>query len=423
MRTTLHLVLTLALALAITACGKKKDEKKADTPAPAEMQADGMTPDMAAAPDMAPAPPEKTGGGTVCAVPEGSRVVKDTTFSKDCKLTLEDNLEVDEGATLTIEPGVRLAFKVERGLTVKNGKLVAKGTAEAPIVLTSANPTPAAGDWNGVIFEEQHLLGQVLEFVTVEYAGHENHTAYKGGVIVNASQGDGRMSFTNCVIRNNAENGLVNLVDKAAFAKFEGNSFEKNGGNAMHLLAQTLGSVADANKYDEKITVSGRVSRTATFPKVALPIYVDGNIDVGHDAAPPTLTIPEGTVLRFKGETGLFVAADGTGTLVAKKVTFTSHSPTPKSGDWYGVTLREKTTGTTLEECTIEFAGKDGPIGTGALVIEGDDAYPKGATIKKLAIKGAAKAFGGTEAACAELAKAEHGNTLDDKPFTCPKEE
>lgn len=422
MRNPLIITLTLALALALAACGKKKDEKKTDAPAPAGMQADGMSPDMAGTPDLAPTPPGKTGGGTVCALPDGARIVKDTTFAKDCKLTVEDGLELDEGATLTLEPGVRLAFKVDRGLVVKNGKLVAKGTAEAPIVLTSANPTPAAGDWNGVIFDEEHLLGQVLEFVTVEYAGHENFTSHKGGVVVNASQGDGRLTITNCVIRNNAENGLVNLADKAAFAKFEGNTFEKNGGNAMHLLAQTLGSVADGNKYDEKITFSGRISRTATFPKVTVPFYVDGNLDVGDDATPPTLTIPEGAVLRFKGETGLFVAADGTGALVAKKVTFTSHSPTPKSGDWYGVTLREKTTGTTLEECTLEFAGKDGPIGTGALVIEGDNVVPAGATIQKLAIKGAAKAFGGPEAACAELAKADHANTLDDKPFSCPKE-
>ena len=423
MRNYLIITLTLSMALALAACGKKKEEKKSDAPATADMTSGDMTTgDMTSGDMTSDAAPGPAGGGKVCAMPEGGRVVKDTTFTRGCQLKVIENLEVDEGATLTFEPGVRLSFKVEYGLIVKNGKLVARGTASEPIVLTSANPTPAPGDWNGVIFDEQHLVGQVLEHVTLEFAGHGNHTHETGGIIVSGSQGDGRVSIVNCVLRNNARAGVVNLLSNASFVKLEGTTFEKNGGTSMILNAQALGTVGEGNKLDEKITVSGRVSRSMAFPKVTVPFYIDGNLDVGDDENTPTLTLPEGAVLRFRGETGLFVAAEGAGALVAKKVTFTSHSPTPRSGDWYGVTLREKTTGTTLEECVIEFAGKDGPIGKGALVIEGDDVLPKGATVKKLAIKSSDKAFGGPEDDCAELAKADLANTIDDKPFSCPKE-
>ncbi len=411
MRTKTLLTLTLAVALSLFACGKKKDAapKAAEEANNAAMKAPAPAP----APEMAPektAQPEVKGGGSVCAVPEDGRIVKDTTFPKGCKLTVENNLELDEGATLTIEAGVRLAFKVDRGLNVKNGKLVVRGTAAEPVVFTSANTTPAPGDWNGIIFDEQHLVGQVLEFTIIEYAGHENYTGLQGGLIIFAAQGEKRISLTGCTIRQNAKQGIINLQDKGAFAKIDSTTFEKNAGTSMTLLAA------------RDFIISGKITRSVTFPKLTVPFFVDGNIDIGNDENPPTLTLPEGTQLRFKADTGLFVASDGAGALVAKKVTFTSNSPTPKSGDWCGVALREKTTGTSLEECVIEFAGKDGPLGKGALFIEGESVVPKNAKVTKLALKNVEVAVGGPAAACAELSKAENGNTVDEKPLTCPKE-
>lgn len=426
MRNFQFLVLVLFLSVSFSACKKKKaEEKKTEVPAASDMtktdMAAGKTPD-----GMEPVPsgkPDAAGGQKACVKPESGRIVRDTAFPRGCQLSIEENLEIDEGATLTIEPGVRLSFKVDTGIIVKNGKMAARGTASEPIVLTSANSTPAPGDWNGVIFEEPHLPGQVLEHVTIEFAGHGNHTSYTAGIIVAGSQGDGRITLSNCIIRNNANAGIVNRMPNGTFAKIENTTFEKNGGTAMIAHAQTLGAFAENNRLDEKITVSGHIARSVVFPKVAVPFYIDGNLDVGNDENIPKLTLPEGAILRFQGETGLFVAADGAGSLVARKVTFTSHSPSPRSGDWYGVTLREKTTGTLLEDCVIEFAGKDGPLGKGAIVAEGDDVIPKGASIRKLTIKNSDKAFGGSNAVCAELAKAENGITIDGQPFSCPKEE
>lgn len=83
--------------------------------------------------------------------------------------------------TLTIEPGVTMKFEKEgqgsMGLTLGNKaamapvKLIARGTTAAPILLTSAAATPMAGDWSGVYMGNGPADGNVMENVTIEYAG------------------------------------------------------------------------------------------------------------------------------------------------------------------------------------------------------------------------------------------------------------
>jgi hypothetical protein len=48
--------------------------------------------------------------------------------------------------------------------------IIARGTAHKPVVFTSAQETPAAGDWVGVVFDGYDPQ-DVLDFVRVEYAG------------------------------------------------------------------------------------------------------------------------------------------------------------------------------------------------------------------------------------------------------------
>lgn len=83
--------------------------------------------------------------------------------------------------TLTIEEGVTIKFEKQGagslGLNLGNKssmatvKLVARGTPAAPILLTSAEPTPQPGDWRGVYLAYGPPDGNVLESTTIEYAG------------------------------------------------------------------------------------------------------------------------------------------------------------------------------------------------------------------------------------------------------------
>ena len=82
-------------------------------------------------------------------------------------------------STLTIEAGVKLRFKkagafsvsYASGTTPATAALIAVGTADAPIIFTSWEDPPAAGDWLGVSFGLVPLATNHVDFVRVEYAG------------------------------------------------------------------------------------------------------------------------------------------------------------------------------------------------------------------------------------------------------------
>jgi hypothetical protein len=91
--------------------------------------------------------------------------------------------------TLTIEPGVTIAFEESAGTGIivgssdaRQGVLVAEGTADAPILFTSGTDAPAAGDWMGIVFRYVPLSGNHISFAQLEYAGGESgHNSFGCG--------------------------------------------------------------------------------------------------------------------------------------------------------------------------------------------------------------------------------------------------
>jgi hypothetical protein len=88
------------------------------------------------------------------------------------EVLVEGALTVAPQATLTVEPGTVIHFRrksTQAPLLVVQGRLVATGTKEAPVVFTSGFATAAAGDWQGIM-----LLGtekkNVLENCRIEGA-------------------------------------------------------------------------------------------------------------------------------------------------------------------------------------------------------------------------------------------------------------
>jgi hypothetical protein len=78
--------------------------------------------------------------------------------------------------TLTLEAGVKLAFKKSGVLVADHdvattGVIVASGTAAKPVVFTSSEASPAAGDWQGVQLGTVADAAFKLDHVEIRFAG------------------------------------------------------------------------------------------------------------------------------------------------------------------------------------------------------------------------------------------------------------
>src|SRR5687767_301654 len=92
------------------------------------------------------------GEGTV-----NADITANRTFFAETTYTISGYVKVTSGATLTVQPGTRILGDADvagSSLWILRGaRLVAEGTATAPIVFTSekAAGSRAPGDWGGII--------------------------------------------------------------------------------------------------------------------------------------------------------------------------------------------------------------------------------------------------------------------------------
>jgi hypothetical protein len=116
---------------------------------------------------------------------------------------IASNIVVFEGATLSIDPGVVVKF--QDGITVDfRGKLVANGTATAPITFTSANANPTMGIYGGFkVTGYVSQIGALTNQLTFSYC----NVSYASAFVDLAMSAQGPFTFTNCNFTNN---GAVN---------------------------------------------------------------------------------------------------------------------------------------------------------------------------------------------------------------------
>ncbi|HSQ63237.1 MAG TPA: hypothetical protein VLM85_08470 [Polyangiaceae bacterium] len=342
-------------------------------------------------------------------------VTKDLTFTKGCIVTAKRSFNVDEGATVTFEEGVKVSFETDTYIWVNYGKLVVKGTDAAPVVFTSANKSPASGDWVGLGFREKTMAGTSLDHLIIEYAGSKAQNGV-GAIQIDSMRQGGRISITNTTIRNSAQFGLV-ADENATFAKFENDTFKDNKNGSLSVVAQVLGSVGKGNTFGNPIHVKNSdVDQTTTWPPFDVPVVVDGHIKIQSDSSVPTLTIADKTVVKMGQDGYIDVQA---GALVAKNVSFTSAAPSPGAGDWVGFFIRKKSNGTHIENCTFEYFGSTGENGRGAITFWSVDAKDlTGVTIANNTFKnGKQAAMSSEDHDCTPF----KNNKADGVPLCAPK--
>jgi hypothetical protein len=277
-------------------------------------------------------------------------------ISRDCGvIEVTEDLTID-GGSLTLEAGASLAFKDGAGLIVgrgEPGKLVVQGTAEAPVVLTSAGDK-AAGVWKGVVLHPGAARSSVQGLV-IEFAGADEEAALR----VDAAD----VTVTGTAIRS-SKTGLV-VGPEGGLAAFSDNEFKKIGrAAAIETPPSGVGGLGGGNRFDPEAFVrvtGGAVRRSATWQRIGAPLMIAEDVAIDGDRGErTTLELAPGLELRFAAEGGLTVGYHEAAALVARgskeaPVTFTA-SERRERGAWRGVRVHEHGEAT-FEHAALEFGG------------------------------------------------------------------
>jgi hypothetical protein len=150
-------------------------------------------------------------------------------------------------ATLTVDPGVEIRFYSAgsnygglfvgtSGATSPNGRLVAGGTAAAPIVFTGAGGAPVAGSWEGITFFGALAAGNVLDHVRIDAAGRNGGDAGFGCPPASAAETSGALKvfsepgasfLTNSTISRSSTHGVFRAWTGTQVDFMAGNTFDQ----------------------------------------------------------------------------------------------------------------------------------------------------------------------------------------------------
>lgn len=217
----------------------------------------------------------------------GGALITDTIWSPSlcAEYTATGNVIINEGVTLTIEPGTTIRFNASVGIIVR-GTLKAVGTAVSPIKFTSINGSPAPADWSGILFEDtsssagldnayNYVSGSIIQFSTIEYATNAIRLQYAAPYIAHNTILNNRRGILTdnltasgyplTIIRNNTitnnggeQNGGGMLFGWGRRARITDNLISHNtsllygGGISIHYLAN--GFVISGNTIIHNVT-------------------------------------------------------------------------------------------------------------------------------------------------------------------------
>jgi hypothetical protein len=174
-------------------------------------------------------------------------ISSNTTWTKvNSPYIVTNNILVNAGVTLTIEPGVTVKFEALKSMQI-DGTLMAQGTSIDSIQFTS-NTTQTAGSWGYIYFSDasidavfendingKYLSGSILEYCTIEYAGGSS-VNNNGALRMESSA-----PFINhCSINNNSVSG-INVANLSVGCKITNCDINNNvGGTGAGIYLNNL---------------------------------------------------------------------------------------------------------------------------------------------------------------------------------------
>ena len=311
-------------------------------------------------------------GGPPCMQSLSGDVDTDLDIPAGCLVDVTGTVRLRSGATLTIGAGAILAFGSGSELRVGtdgcgigncSGRIIAAGTSAAPIQLTSAAFTPAAGDWAGIELGQFSMAGTLFDNVVFEHAGSDGTAALQLGDTADGATFPpiGAVTLRNSTFRDNSDRGVCATATgttnpRASFAELSNNTFVRNGADSMYLHSHLVHLIGPGNTFDAPVRFQFTLalSGLATWRALDTHYVAAGNLVLNNGSL--VLVIESGAEVRLPSPSAVDVVA---GSLRATNVLFRSASAAPLAGDWQGIRFRSSAGTSLLDGCTISHAGRN----------------------------------------------------------------
>ncbi len=299
-----------------------------------------------------------------------SNIEEETTLDGCYQVTSELDIE----APVTIAPGSVFVFAENTGIEIWDaGRLDASGTADAGILFTGEQSTP--GYWKGIAYNSTNGTDNVLEYVTIEYAGGEEFSYVEpGSLVVGSWSSPVQLAVRNSTIRNGGSTGVY--VEDEADLTLEYNTVTGHADSAALVHSNEVGHFDATNSYggnedgaDFFRVYDGDLAEDQTYANLDVPYFVVDGLDTENT----TLTIEEGTTLVFAENTGIEIWEDARLTAVGTQdapITFTGGEETP--GFWKGIAINSSNgTDNKFDHAIIEYGGGESfsYVDSGGLVL------------------------------------------------------
>jgi hypothetical protein len=297
-------------------------------------------------------------------------VAHDATWLKlDAPYIAKDGFSasVDSGsAHLTVASGVVLKLGAGTNISVRtNGGLTLAGTEAAPITITSAKGSPAAGDWGYIeLYADSSRGFNRIDHAVIEYGGGSGY-----GAIWVAAAAD--LHMKDSTIQSSAHLGLQ-LVNGAKLLDFTGNKLINNAKGPVQLGANavdSLGMGTYSPNTVEGIQISAEsVAHDATWLKLDAPYVAQSGFTIAVDSGSAVLSLEPGVALLVGPDATITVRNHGALTLngtATNKVRITSAKASPAAGDWNEIDIYSDSQGSknAFHYAEISYGGYSGKYG------------------------------------------------------------
>ncbi len=296
----------------------------------------------------------------------GAITANETWYPGENPHIIDDDVWVENNATLTIKPGCIVRFnqgvELYAGYSSTAGAIVANGTADSTILFTSNVASPSPGDWMNVGLYGNAMNTSSFSYCIFEYGG--SSTSWPGEFY---AQGITFVKISNCTFRNSGNYGVY-INDNAGFNTFANNTITSCTSYPLHINAEYVrtigtGNTLTGNTINAVEVTGGNIRTSGTWVNPGVPYVITNDIDIGDNATNPVITIAPGNIIKFQPGVEMYAGYSGSGGLIADgtsgRIRFTSNVASPSPGDWHNIGFYDLAidASSKLINCTIEYGG------------------------------------------------------------------